>query len=48
MIYNKPEVLVTNAVEVIAGFNKFGGGYLDLIETPPTRDFTRNAYEADE
>jgi hypothetical protein len=48
MTYNKPEVVVTNAIEVIASINKLSNVHFDSSEVPPTRDLTTNAYEADE
>lgn len=46
MTYNKPEVVVSKAVEVIASINKNSNVHFDSADG--TKDLTTNAYEADE
>lgn len=48
MNYNKPEGVVTVAVEAIRGVDKFGNKIIDSNFPGSPRDLTMNAYEADE
>jgi len=48
MNYNKPEVVVAKAVEVIMSQDKFSNVHIDSSEPGRPRDLTMNAYESDE